>query len=71
VRVNSATGATTFTGSRDLVHNDFPVLKEARETEDFEGYVAWGLGLSKPTCMRVFTLSDPARLVVDLQTPSS
>ena len=71
VRVNSATGATTFTGSRDLVHNDYPVLKEARETEDFEGYVSWGLGLTKPTCVRVFTLSDPARLVVDLQTPSS
>ena len=71
VRVNSATGATTFIGERDLVHNDYPVLKEARQTEDFEGYVSWGLGLSQPTCMRVFTLSDPARLVVDLQTPSS
>ena len=71
IRVNSATGAATFTGSQDLVHNDFPILKEARQTEDFEGYVSWGLGLSKPTCMRVFTLSDPARLVVDLQTPSS
>jgi hypothetical protein len=33
--------------------------------------VAWGLGISKPTCMRVFTLTDPARLVVDLQTASS
>ncbi len=71
VRVNSATGATTFVGDHDLVHNDYPVLKEARQTEDFEGYVSWGLGLSQPTCMRVFTLSDPARLVVDLQTPSS
>ena len=71
VSVHSATGATTFTGSTDLVHSDFQVLKEARQTQDFEGYVSWGLGVSRPTCMRVFTLSDPARLVVDLQIPTS
>ena len=71
VTVHSATGATTFTGSTDMVHSDYQILKEARQTEDFEGYVSWGLGLSHPACMRVFTLSDPARLVVDLQIPSS
>src|SRR5205814_10103600 len=71
VSVHPAIGATTFTGSTDLVHSDFQVLKEARQTQDFEGYVSWGLGVSRPTCMRVFTLSDPARLVVDLQIPSS
>jgi hypothetical protein len=71
VSVHSATGATTFVGSRDLIHSDFLVLKEARQTQDFEGTVSWGLGLAKPVCMRVFTLSDPARLVVDLQTPNS
>ena len=71
VSVHSATGATTFTGSTDLVHSDFQVLKEARQTQDFEGYVSWGLGVSSATCMRVFTLSDPARLVVDLQIPTS
>ncbi|TMF81651.1 MAG: hypothetical protein E6I11_16405 [Chloroflexi bacterium] len=71
VTVHSATGATTFSGSTDLVHSDFQVLKEARQTQDFEGYVSWGLGISRPTCMRVFMLSDPARLVIDLQIPSS
>jgi hypothetical protein len=71
VTVHSATGATTFTGSRDLIHSDFLVLKEARQTQDFEGYVSWGLGLSKPVCMRVFTLNDPSRLVVDLKTSTS
>lgn len=71
VQVHSATGATTFTGPTDIVHPDFKVLKEARQTEDFEGYVSWGLGLSTPACMRVFTLADPARLVVDFQTPTS
>jgi len=71
VSVFSATGGTTFSGSNDLLHPDFQVLKEAREIQDFEGHVQWGLGLAKPTCMRVFVLSDPARLVVDLQIPSS
>jgi hypothetical protein len=71
VSVFSATGNTTFTGQTDLIHPEFQVLKEARQVQDFEGHVQWGLGLSKPTCMRVFTLGDPARLVVDLQIPSS
>jgi hypothetical protein len=71
VRVHSATGANTFTGSTDLSHGEYQVLKEARQTEDFEGYVAWGLGLSKQACMRTFTLIDPPRLVVDFSTASS
>jgi hypothetical protein len=71
VGVFSATGNVTFTGSTDLIHPEFQVLKEARQVQDFEGHVQWGLGLAKPTCMRVFTLKDPARLVVDLQIPTS
>lgn len=71
VTVHSATGATTFSGSTDLVHPEYQVIKEARQTQDFEGYVSWGIGLGKPACMRVFTLDDPARLVVDFQVPSS
>jgi hypothetical protein len=71
ITVHSATGNTTFTGSTDLIHSDYRVLKEARQTQDFEGYVSWGLGIVGAPCMRVFTLSDPARLVVDLQIPTS
>jgi hypothetical protein len=71
VTVHSATGATTFTGPTSIIHPEFQVIKEARQTQDFEGYVSWGLGLSKPACMRAFTLDDPARLVVDFQMTSS
>ena len=71
VRVHSATGANTFTGSTDLTHAEYPVLKEARQTEDFEGYVSWGLGLSKAACLRTFTLAGPDRLVVDFSTTAS
>ena len=70
VTVFSATGANTFTGPTFYVTANYQVLKEARQTQDFEGNVSWGLGLSRPTCMRVFTLDNPARLVVDLQTTS-
>ena len=71
VRVHSATGANTFTGSTDLTHAEYLVLTEARQTEDFEGYVSWGLGLSKAACMRVFTIPGPDRLVVDFTTATS
>ena len=71
VRVTSATGANTFSGAIVITHPEYQVLKEARQTEDFEGHVGWALGLSRLACMRVFTLADPARLVVDFSTATS
>jgi hypothetical protein len=68
VDVQSATGANTFTGSTDMTHGEYLVLKEARQTQDFEGHLSWGLGLGKPACLRAFTAADPARLVVDFST---
>jgi hypothetical protein len=68
VNVIGASGAGTFTGTTDLTHGEYLVLKEARQTQDFERHLSWGLGLGKPACMRVFTLTDPARLVVDFST---
>jgi hypothetical protein len=41
VTVHSATGATTFTGSVDIVQPQNKVLVEAKQTQDFEGYVSW------------------------------
>lgn len=71
VKVHSATGGTSFTGSTDILTPNNPVIKEARQTQDFEGYVSWGVGVSQLTCMRVFVLDNPARLVVDFQLPAS
>jgi hypothetical protein len=71
VTVHSAQGTSTFTGSTDVATPGYKVLLEARQTQDFEGYVSWGLGLSQASCMRVFTLDSPARLVVDFQFRSS
>jgi len=71
VRVFSATQSTRYTGSTDLSHSEYPILKEARLTEDVEGYVSWGLGLAQASCVRTFTLTNPDRLVVDFQPPKS
>ncbi len=70
VQVHSATGAGSYNGPTDILHSGFLVLSEARLVEDFEGYVSWGFGLSRPACMRTFTLSDPPRLVIDFTTTS-
>ncbi len=43
-----------------------PVIKAARLTCDFEGEVAWVLGLAARRPFRAFTLEDPGRIVVDV-----
>jgi hypothetical protein len=68
VLVHSASGASTFSGPKDYQPSGYQVLVEAQQVQDFEGYFGWGIGLSRPACMRVFVLQDPARLVVDFQT---
>jgi hypothetical protein len=71
VQVHTATGQNTYNGPIDFVHSDYMVLNEARLTGDFEGYLSWGLGLTRAACLRTFTLTDPPRLVVDFTTASS
>jgi hypothetical protein len=71
LNVQSASEASTYSGPTDFTHADYQVLNEARLTQDFEGHVSWGLGLSRATCMRTFTLANPARLVIDFTTSAS
>jgi hypothetical protein len=47
----------------------FTQLKEVRLAGDFEGVVTYGIGLAARSDFRVFTLSMPDRLVVDLAFP--
>lgn len=46
-----------------------PLVREVKLVEDFEGVVAWGIGLERLACPRVLVLTGPARLVVDLASP--
>jgi hypothetical protein len=65
ITLRATSESSTYSGPTDMTHPEFAVLKEARVIEDFEGTVQWGIGLAPPACMRAFTLSDPARLVID------
>jgi hypothetical protein len=72
ITLHTTSEAGSYSGSTDFTQTDFLVLKEARLTEDFEGTVAWGIGLGSAACMRVFvTRTSPARLIVDFATTSS
>ena len=66
VLLRGADAHTAYTGSRDL-KTAYSGLLEARVVGDYEGYVTWGLGLSKPACYRAFLLTNPTRLVIDIQ----
>jgi len=65
--IRGADEHTAYNGATDFKTN-YPVLVEARQMEDFEGVVQWGLGLSKSACYRAFFLTNPTRLVIDIQT---
>jgi hypothetical protein len=45
---------------------EFPQLAEAYRLGDNEGVFSWGLGLNHQSCKRIFTLTNPTRLVVDV-----
>ena len=66
VVIHGADEHTAYSGTTDFKTN-YPVLLEARQMEDFEGTVQWGLGLSKSACYRAFFLNNPTRLVIDIQ----
>ena len=67
VLVRGADMHTAYTGARDL-KTGYPGLRETRVIEDFEGQMMLGLGVSGSNCYRAFTLTNPVRLVVDIQT---
>ena len=57
---------TSYNGTTQLAPG-YTYLKEARQVENFEGVQQWGLGIQGTPCLRVFTLTSPMRLVVDVQ----
>jgi hypothetical protein len=47
---------------------DLTAVKEIAQTGDFEAVVSYGIGVDQRRPIKVFTLSDPSRLVVDVST---
>lgn len=58
--------AQVYTGATDFSVSS-PVLVELARQGDYEGIQTWIAGLAKTTCVRVFGLDSPTRLVIDLQ----
>jgi len=68
IALHGASGADSYTSSRDITPG-LPVLQELEQLGDFEAVLSWGAGLGRPSCIRTLELSNPTRLVVDIQTP--
>jgi hypothetical protein len=61
----SPDGGVTYSGSTNF-EPGFDQLKQLIEGGDFEAVSTWYLGLDGGGCIRVLTLSDPSRLVIDI-----
>jgi hypothetical protein len=68
ITIHSADAHTAYSGTGN-VKTGYSGLLEVRELGDFEGYVSFGLGLATPGCYSATILSNPTRLVIDIQTP--
>jgi hypothetical protein len=74
VKVHNASGSDnlgptlqqTYSGSLDM-HPGLQAIREVAEVGDFERTLSWGVGLSSAACFRVQAITDPSRLVVDVQ----
>lgn len=58
-------GRVTYDGPTDFTP-DYPILVQFIQAGDYEAQSEWVAGLSQPACIRVFTLTGPDRLVIDL-----
>jgi hypothetical protein len=59
-------GAVTYSGPTDF-EPGFDQLVQLVEGGDFEAISSWFLGLDGGGCYRVFTLTSPSRLVIDIE----
>lgn len=57
-----------YDGPTDIRPTDTTVIRELRLIDDFEGQHTWAVGLDARHDVRVFTLTEPDRLVVDIAT---
>ena len=62
----SPDGVVTYDGSTSF-EPGFERLIQLVEGGDFEAVSTWYLGLDGGSCYRVLTLSDPSRLVIDIE----
>jgi hypothetical protein len=66
VSINVADAHSAYSGPTDF-KTGYSTMVEVRQVGDFEGYVHYGIGLSKAACYRAYILTNPVRLVIDIQ----
>jgi hypothetical protein len=66
VVINTADAHIAYSGPKDI-KTGYAGLMEVRQMGDYEGYVTYGLGLAKPGCYTATILTNPVRLVIDIQ----
>lgn len=62
----SPDGVQTYIGPLDFTPA-FPKLTELISGGDFEAVSTWYFGLDEESCVRVLTLTNPSRLVIDIE----
>jgi hypothetical protein len=55
----------TYTGPRSLTP-DYPMLRQVRWVDEFEGHLTFGIGLQRQVGFRVLELRGPSRLAIDV-----
>jgi hypothetical protein len=63
-RAHTASGGALIPGTRTP---SCPNLRQVKLAGDFEGVVTFGLGLRRKTGFRVFRLTAPSRVVIDVR----
>jgi hypothetical protein len=66
VLIRGADLHSSYAGSTDIV-TGYPGMAEVKRIEDYEGVVQLGIGVNGPACARAFFLTNPDRLVIDVQ----
>jgi hypothetical protein len=75
--LGSATLGVMFRGTemglsvQRTITPNFPMLKQVKEVDDFEGDTSYGIGAASRSGFRAFTLTGPNRLVIDLAIPGA
>jgi len=67
ITIHGADLHTYYAGPLDI-KTGYAGLMEVSRVQDFEGVVQLGLGVSGSGCYRLFYLTNPDRLVIDIQT---
>jgi len=69
ITIHGADLHTSYSGSTDIL-TGYRTLVEVRRVEDFEGVVQLGLGVKGTGCYRAFFMTNPDRLVIDVESAS-